>query len=172
MKKEPLTIEELKKMTGQPVWCPEEEAYGIVMCDKVGIWAGIPFLYGVWYGANGVGVTFSYNIIGRKLKCYRVISEKKVAKLSELEGYLKEAQIPYEIEKLYDGFQIGIPKIWEGERQISVIEHSSSYGSAFDLLELQYPGGEVRGFLKAETAFKLIQRIMEKWHEEETETEN
>ena len=53
-----------------------------------------------------------------------------------------------------------------------MIEHSSSYGSAFDLLELQYPDGEVRGFLKAETAFKLIQRIMEKWHEEETETEN
>lgn len=29
-----LTIEELKQMPGQPVWCPEEEAYGIVMCDK------------------------------------------------------------------------------------------------------------------------------------------
>lgn len=96
----------------------------------------------------------------------------KYAEISELEDYLKEAKIPYEIGKLYDGFQIGIPKIWEEERQISVIEHSSSYGSAFDLLELQYPDGEVRGFLKAETAFKLIQRIMEKWHEEEIETEN
>lgn len=31
---EPLTIEELKTMAGLPVWCPEEEAYGIVMCDK------------------------------------------------------------------------------------------------------------------------------------------
>ena len=31
-----LTIEELKQMAGQPVWCPEEEAYGIVMCDKIG----------------------------------------------------------------------------------------------------------------------------------------
>ena len=30
-----LTIEELKQMPGQPVWCPEEEAYGIVMCDKL-----------------------------------------------------------------------------------------------------------------------------------------
>lgn len=30
-----LTIEELKQMPGQPVWCPKEE-YGIVMCDKIG----------------------------------------------------------------------------------------------------------------------------------------
>ena len=36
-----LTIEELKQMPGQPVWCPEEESYGIVMCDKIGQWAGI-----------------------------------------------------------------------------------------------------------------------------------
>ena len=33
---EPLTIEELKTMAGLPVWCPEEESYGIVMCDKMG----------------------------------------------------------------------------------------------------------------------------------------
>lgn len=44
---EPLTIEELKTMAGLSVWCPEEEAYGIVMCDKIGQWAGIPFLHGV-----------------------------------------------------------------------------------------------------------------------------
>lgn len=31
---EPLTIEELKTMAGLPVWCPEEEAYGIVMCES------------------------------------------------------------------------------------------------------------------------------------------
>lgn len=53
---EPLTIEELKTMAGLPVWCPEEEAYGIVMCDKIGQWAGIPFLHGVWYSDDdGVG---------------------------------------------------------------------------------------------------------------------
>lgn len=70
---EPLTIEELKTMAGLPVWCPEEEAYGIVMCDKIGQWAGIPFLHGVWYSDDdGVGVEFNHNIIGRKLKCFRV----------------------------------------------------------------------------------------------------
>ena len=30
-----MTIEELKEMAEQPVWCPDEEAYGIVMCDKI-----------------------------------------------------------------------------------------------------------------------------------------
>lgn len=84
MEQKPLTIEELKEMAGQPVWCPDEEAYGIVMCDKIGQWAGIPFLHGVWYSNDdGVGVEFNHNIIGRKLKCYRVISEKETAKLPE-----------------------------------------------------------------------------------------
>lgn len=47
MGEKPLTTEELRQMAGQPVWCPDEEAYGIVMCDKIGQWAGIPFLHGV-----------------------------------------------------------------------------------------------------------------------------
>lgn len=33
---EALTIEELKQMAGEPVWCPDEEAYGIVICDNKG----------------------------------------------------------------------------------------------------------------------------------------
>ena len=75
-----LTIEELKQMAGQPVWCPEEEAYGIVMCDKIGQWAGIPFLHGVWYSNDdGVGVEFNHNIIGRKLKCFRIEDKKEIA---------------------------------------------------------------------------------------------
>lgn len=78
--KRPLTIEELKQMSGQPVWCPEEEAYGIVLCDKIGQWAGIPFLHGVWYNDDdGVGVEFNHNIIGRKLKCFRVEDKKEIA---------------------------------------------------------------------------------------------
>ena len=84
MGEKPLTTEELRQMAGQPVWCPDEEAYGIVMCDKIGQWAGIPLLHGVWYGNDdGMGVEFNHNIIGRKLKCYRVISEKETAKLPE-----------------------------------------------------------------------------------------
>ena len=77
MEQKPLTIEELKEMAGQPVWCPDEEAYGIVMCDNIGQWAGVPFLHGVWYH-DGIGVEFDYNIIKRKLKCYRVIHKKEM----------------------------------------------------------------------------------------------
>lgn len=80
MGEKPLTTEELRQMPGQPVWCPEEEAYGIVMCDKIGKWAGIPFLHGVWYSDDdGVGVEFNHNIIGRKLKCFRVEDKKEIA---------------------------------------------------------------------------------------------
>ena len=75
-----LTIEELKQMSGRPVWCPEEEVYGIVMCDKRGKYAGIPFLHGVWYDeAYGIGVEFNHNIIGRKLKCFRIEDKKGIA---------------------------------------------------------------------------------------------
>jgi hypothetical protein len=73
-----LTVEELREMAGQPVWCPEEDAYGIVMCDKHGKWAGIPFLQGVWQ-QDEVGVEFNHNIIGRKLKCYRIEDKKEIA---------------------------------------------------------------------------------------------
>ncbi len=69
---EALTLEELRQMAGQPVWCPEEDVYGIIMCDKQGKWAGIPFLYGVWQ-QDGMGVAFNYNIIERKLKCFRIV---------------------------------------------------------------------------------------------------
>ena len=39
-----LTLNELRQMVGQPVWCPKENAYGIITCDKCGKWTGIPFL--------------------------------------------------------------------------------------------------------------------------------
>ena len=76
MQQEPLAISELKNMAGQPVWCPEENAYGIVMYDKGGPYARIPFLQGVHYqNKNGIGTVFNLNIIERKLKCYRFIDE-------------------------------------------------------------------------------------------------
>lgn len=52
MGEKPLTIEELRQMAGQPVRCQDEEADGVIMCDKIGQWAGIPFLHGVWYESN------------------------------------------------------------------------------------------------------------------------
>lgn len=70
---QPLTLEELKGMAGQPVWCPEMESYGIIKCDKIGSWAGRPYLYGSWYNEeNGLSNDFEYDIQRRELKCYRV----------------------------------------------------------------------------------------------------
>lgn len=78
IKQDPLTIEELKTMAGLPVWCPDEEAYGIVVCDSKGRYAGVPFLHGVWY-FDGIGTEFEHNIIERKLKCFRIEGKKELA---------------------------------------------------------------------------------------------
>lgn len=43
-------------MAGQPVYCPDVEAYGIIGYETVGPWAGILFLY------FGTGTHFAYNI--------------------------------------------------------------------------------------------------------------
>ena len=72
-----LTVEELKEMAGQPVWCPEENAYGIIMCDKQGMWAGIPFLFGVWHQET-TDIHFVRDIIGRKLSCFRIEDKKEI----------------------------------------------------------------------------------------------
>lgn len=97
---------------------------------------------------------------------------KKYTEIHVLKDRLREAGIPYEAQKAYDGWQVGIPHLYPEEYRISVIEHYSSYGSAFDLLEIQFPDGEIKGFLNAETAFTLIQRIREKEHEKKKETED
>lgn len=71
MNQVPLTQQELQAMAGKPVYCPEIESYGIVKCETIGIWAGAPFLLGAWH-RYGVAVNFEYNILERKLKCYRI----------------------------------------------------------------------------------------------------
>lgn len=77
MNKEPLTLEELRETAGKPVHCPEMESYGIVKCEAIGTWAGVPFLVGVWH-RDGVAVNFEYNIVKRKLKCYGINSDERI----------------------------------------------------------------------------------------------
>lgn len=43
-----------------------------------GRYAGVPFLYGVWHH-DGIGTKFEYNIIGRKLKCFKIEDKKEFA---------------------------------------------------------------------------------------------
>ena len=65
---EPLTLEELRKMDGEPVWWDNGDwgCWGIVTVDTDGFWAGIPFLRG-----RGNQINFEYNIKLNRMKIYR-----------------------------------------------------------------------------------------------------
>ena len=63
---EPLTLEQLREMDGEPVWVEEVEHWALIDTRKSGQWAGI--LFAVW-AENGVN--FTYNIEDRNLHCYR-----------------------------------------------------------------------------------------------------
>ena len=63
---EPLTIEQLREMNGEPVWVEEVEHWALIDIEKGGQWDGAPFA--VW-AENGA--KFTYNIMNRNLHCYR-----------------------------------------------------------------------------------------------------
>ena len=65
---DPLTLEELRKMDGEPAWWDDGEGScgGIISVDSAGMWGGIPFLRGRWRQVN-----FEYNIEERKMRIYR-----------------------------------------------------------------------------------------------------
>ena len=66
MPNEPLTIEELREMDGDPVWVEEVEHWALIDVEKGGQWDGVPFA--VW-AENGA--KFTYTIMNRNLHCYR-----------------------------------------------------------------------------------------------------
>ena len=63
---EPMTLEQLREMDGEPVWVEDVKHWALIDIEKGGQWAGIPFA--VW-AENGA--KFTYNIEGRNLHCYR-----------------------------------------------------------------------------------------------------
>ena len=63
---EPLTLEELREMDGEPVWVEEVKHWALIDIEKGGQWDGIPFA--VW-AENGA--KFTYNVKSRGLQCYR-----------------------------------------------------------------------------------------------------
>ena len=74
MSKEALTLEELKNMQGQPVWCPDLNSYGIIKCDTSGKWKGIPYIHGSQYFPKfGTSTDFEYNILERGLVCQHIL---------------------------------------------------------------------------------------------------
>ena len=63
---EPLTLEELRQMDGQPVWVEDVKHWALIDIEKGGQWDDMPFA--IW-AENGV--RFCYNVINRNLLCYR-----------------------------------------------------------------------------------------------------
>ena len=63
---EPLTLEQLREMDGQPVWVEDVKHWALIDIEKGGQWDGVPFA--IW-AENGV--RFCYNVIDRNLICYR-----------------------------------------------------------------------------------------------------
>ena len=63
---EPLTIEELREMNGEPVWIEDVKHWALIDIEKGGQWDGVPFA--IW-AENGM--KFTYNIKNRGLHCYR-----------------------------------------------------------------------------------------------------
>ncbi|MDR1631217.1 MAG: Lar family restriction alleviation protein [Oscillospiraceae bacterium] len=64
---EPLTLDEIRGMDGEPVWIAEANIWAIVKCEQKGRWAGIPFAVGYWQRIN-----IEWNIKQRRLMCYRI----------------------------------------------------------------------------------------------------
>ena len=70
---EPLTLDELRQMDGEPVWVEDVKHWALIDIEKSGQWAGIPFAVWAENGAN-----FTYNIEGRELHCFRRPPEEEV----------------------------------------------------------------------------------------------
>ena len=61
----PLTLEQLREMDGQPAWCEDVEHWALVSVDNVGGWKGVPFALFMENGAK-----FNWNVEIRKLTLY------------------------------------------------------------------------------------------------------
>ena len=68
----PLTLDELRQMDGEPVWVEEVEHWALIDIEKGGQWDGVPFA--IW-AENGA--RFTYNIKDRGLHCYRRPPERE-----------------------------------------------------------------------------------------------
>ena len=70
---EPLTLEQLREMDGEPVWVEDVKHWALIDIEKGGQWDGIPFA--VW-AENGA--KFTYNVKSRGLQCYRRPPEEEI----------------------------------------------------------------------------------------------
>lgn len=68
-KPECLTIEELRGMNGEPVWCEDLKEWGIVRVETIGQWKNIPFIVG-HFGDERVRTNFQFDVEKNNFKCY------------------------------------------------------------------------------------------------------
>lgn len=61
----PLTLNQLRKMDGQPVWCEDVERWALVSVSDAGKWKGVPFAL---FEKNGA--RFEWNIEDREMSLY------------------------------------------------------------------------------------------------------
>ena len=77
--------------------------------------------------------------------------------ITELARMLHQAGIPYEMRKLYDGWQICYPKC--DKCKGDVVKHCYSYGHDLNQLEaygFHLPKNDVAGYLTAQEAFEFF----------------
>ena len=86
-------------------------------------------------------------------------TDESYKEIFKLERLLKKADIPFEIDRLYDGWQISYPEYPIKGVICSAIQHYGSRGSQDDLIEiygLTANGESVEGYLTAEEVFNRI----------------
>ena len=67
----PLTLNQLRKMDGQPVWCEDVERWALVSVSDAGKWKGVPFALFVRDGGR-----FEWDIEDRNLSLYSYSPEQ------------------------------------------------------------------------------------------------
>ena len=94
---------------------------------------------------------------GKDLGEAEITADENYKEIFRLEQMLLSEDIPYDLHRYWDGWQIEYPN--GEERVCSVIQHFGSYGSQDDLLEIMgitRDGEPVEGWLQAEDAFNRI----------------
>lgn len=116
---DPLTLEQLRKMDGKPVYFERGKSWGIVSVDSNGRWKGVPF-----FVTCKDGVNFIHNIKLRKMKVYEYLPariDRERWEPCEFCGEWiggdctpKEQDAGY---KLYAGYykQVAVDDFWECE---------------------------------------------------------
>ena len=74
----PLKLEEILQMPGVPVYCKEENIYGIIKLEKGRRGKKIPCLVAVYHDIYGNATTIEWDIIKKELQLYAMQASKDI----------------------------------------------------------------------------------------------